>query len=135
MKANTSIVLLCVSIGIVTLFVSCGSGDDDAMATGPVNVTWWVPNWDEAAARELATAFEAEHEDITIEFVITTWDSMENQIRAGLMSSSPPQLITELESRIRAYARRFYPLRTRDQQLQRSDVRTPVPTRRFRRHI
>ena len=105
MKAKTSIVLLWVLIGIVTVFVSCGSGDDDAAATGPVSVTWWVPNWDEAAARELATAFEAEHEAITIEFVITTWDSMENQIRAGLMSSSPPQLITELESRIRAYAR------------------------------
>ncbi|MCG8478194.1 MAG: extracellular solute-binding protein, partial [Spirochaetales bacterium] len=105
MKGTQSIAWMGVLIGIATLFVSCGSGDEDTVATGPVSVTWWVPNWDETAARELATAFEAEHEDITVELVITTWDGMENQIRAGLMSSVPPQLITELESRISAYAR------------------------------
>lgn len=70
----------------------------------PVTITWWVPNWDEDVVRQLLAGFESENPNIKVELVITTWDTMQNQIRLGLMSSNPPDLITELESRIPAYA-------------------------------
>ena len=72
--------------------------------TGEVAITWWVPNWDEEIVKQLLTGFESENPNIKVELVITTWDTMQNQIRMGLMSSTPPDLITELESRILAHA-------------------------------
>lgn len=75
-----------------------------AEETGKATITWWVPNWDEEIVRQLLTSFESENPNIKVELVITTWDTMQNQIRMGLMSNTPPDLITELESRILAYA-------------------------------
>lgn len=69
-------------------------------------ITWWVPNWDETAARDLVANFEAAHPGDTVNIVITTWDTMAQQILVGLQTSSAPDVISELESRVKTYARR-----------------------------
>lgn len=78
--------------------------EETTTSESPVTVTWWVPNWDEEIVKQLLTGFESENPNIKVELVITTWDTMQNQIRMGLMGSTPPDLITELESRIPAHA-------------------------------
>lgn len=77
---------------------------ESAASDTPATVTWWVPNWDEEIVNTLLEGFKAEYPNITVNLVITTWDTMQDQIRMGLMSSNPPDLITELESRVPAYA-------------------------------
>lgn len=77
------------------------AADEEPAADGEVvTIEWWVPNWDEESATTLVEEFEAENSDIEVELVITTWDTMENQIRTALSNNNPPQVITELESRI-----------------------------------
>lgn len=80
------------------------AGGSNGGQAGKQTVTWWVPNWDEAVARELAAEFEAVNEDIQVDIVITTWDTMENKIRVALMTKDAPDVITELESRVQSYA-------------------------------
>jgi multiple sugar transport system substrate-binding protein len=70
------------------------------------NITWWVPNWDEATANQLVDEYEAANPGETVEIVITTWDSMAQQILAALSGNNPPDLISELESRTILYAGR-----------------------------
>jgi len=86
------------------------SGSSSPEGTGsPVvdnaTITWWVPNWDEEIVKRMAAEFEQQNPGIKVEFVITTWDTMENKIKVALLSGGAPDLITELESRIPAFAR------------------------------
>ena len=73
---------------------------------GKTTISWWVPNWDEPVVRELVAEFEEKNPDIAVKIVITTWDTMANKILLALMSGNTPDLITELESRIKLYAAR-----------------------------
>jgi multiple sugar transport system substrate-binding protein len=70
----------------------------------PVTIKWWVPNWDEEVAKVLVSEFEAENPNIKVEMTITTWDTMEGQIRTALHGDNAPDVITDLESRTPAYA-------------------------------
>ncbi len=79
-----------------------GTSVEDA-ASGTVE--WWLPNWDEPAADTILADFSKEHPEITVKKVITTWDTMANQIRVALESGAVPDVITELTSRIPLYAR------------------------------
>ncbi len=69
-------------------------------------VTWWVPNWDEPAARTLVADYTKAHPDDQVDIVITTWDTMAQKILAALSGSNPPDVISELESRTVLYASR-----------------------------
>jgi len=108
-------------VGCMMLLAACGGGNNNnqsspspsgsesggASSGAALNetITWWVPNWDEAVAKELAAKFEAENAGVKVKLVITTWDTMENQIRVALMTKDAPDLITELESRVKTYAK------------------------------
>ena len=70
------------------------------------SVTWWVPNWDEEAARQLVARYEQANPGYDVEIVITTWDTMAQRILTALSGSNPPDLVTELQSRIVLYASR-----------------------------
>lgn len=94
--------------GLALTLAACSAPeDDDGGSDGGASgsVEWWVPNWDEEAANELLEEFNEEHPDIEVETVITTWDTMANQIRVALDSGTVPDVITELTSRIQVYAR------------------------------
>ncbi|GIQ70093.1 ABC transporter substrate-binding protein [Xylanibacillus composti] len=80
------------------------NGDTGNSEAGQTTVTWWVPNWDEAVAKELIAKFEAANPGVKVEIVTMTWDTMENQIRVSLMSKEAPDVITELESRVKNLA-------------------------------
>ncbi|MEA4907426.1 MAG: ABC transporter substrate-binding protein [Anaerolineaceae bacterium] len=75
-----------------------------AESSEPVTITWWVPNWDEEVATVLIDEFEAQYPNIKVEVVITTWDTMEGQIRTALNGNNAPDVITDLESRVASYA-------------------------------
>lgn len=79
------------------------------LACGPAaaeSITWWVPNWDEEAARELVASYEEANPGYDVEIVITTWDTMAQRILTAMSGNNPPDLITELQSRIVLYASR-----------------------------
>ncbi|CAH0120269.1 hypothetical protein PAE9249_02786 [Paenibacillus sp. CECT 9249] len=108
---------LLVLIGLLLLIgtIGCGSGSggsgnqgggSEAPAGGgkKQTISWWVPNWDEETARKLVAKFESENPDIKVDIVVTTWDTMENKIRVALMASDAPEVITDLESRVKDYA-------------------------------
>lgn len=80
------------------------SGESAEIAQEPVTIKWWVPNWDEEVATTLISEFEAENPNIKVEMTITTWDTMEGQIRTALNGENAPDVITDLESRTPAYA-------------------------------
>jgi ABC-type glycerol-3-phosphate transport system substrate-binding protein len=52
----------------------------------------------------LIDEFEAQYPNIKVEVVITTWDTMEGQIRTALNGNNAPDVITDLESRVASYA-------------------------------
>jgi len=67
-------------------------------------VTWWVPDWDYAAATAVVEEFEAEHPDIQVELVQTTGDTVANRVAVALDSGNVPDVITDSIARIRGYA-------------------------------
>lgn len=85
------------------------AGETSAETTGaagePATIEWWLPNWDEPVADQLIATFAEEHPEITVDKVVTTWDTMASQIRVALESGDVPDLITELTSRIPQYGR------------------------------
>lgn len=85
---------------------SSAAGSPSASATDsePQTIEWWVPNWDEEAAKKLIAKFEEANPNIKVDMVLTTWDTMENKIRVAFMSKEVPDVITDLESRVQNYA-------------------------------
>ncbi len=103
MKSN--VVRMIVMLALVALVVvGISQIATAADSSNPITVTWWVPNWDEEVAKELIAEFEAQNPDIKVNMVITTWDTMEGQIRTALNGNNAPDLITDLESRVQGYA-------------------------------
>ncbi|MCA0253622.1 MAG: extracellular solute-binding protein [Actinobacteria bacterium] len=88
---------------------ACAAGENpqttgSPSAGGQVEIEWWAPNWDEAEANEMVKEFTDDHPNVTVKLVITTWDSMANQIKVALDSGDTPDVITELISRVPLYA-------------------------------
>jgi len=79
-------------------------GESEEAEQQATTIKWWVPNWDEEVAKVLISEFEAENPNIKVEMTITTWDTMEGQIRTALNGENAPDVITDLESRTSAYA-------------------------------
>lgn len=99
MKQRRFWVALSTATALTLSLAACGSGDD-----GSVDIEWWIGNWDEDDANEIADQFEADHPGVSIDIVVMTWDSMANQIKVALESGDTPDVITELISRIPIYA-------------------------------
>ena len=102
------------TVGAVTVTIALGltacsgDGESDTQGTevaGDVSIEWWLPNWDEEPADQVLADFAEVHPEIEVETVITTWDTMANQIRVALDSGTVPDVITELTSRIPIYGR------------------------------
>ncbi|MEO1989811.1 MAG: sugar ABC transporter substrate-binding protein [Martelella sp.] len=67
-------------------------------------VTWWTPNFNEARAQKLKTAFEAAHPDITLNLEITTTNGLPQRILTTLMSGSAPDIIDVQSPWVNGYA-------------------------------
>lgn len=78
-------------------FTSRSGASDDA-------IEWWVPNWDEEIATELAAQYEEENPGVSIEIVQTTNDTLPNRVGTALDSGTTPDVIIELASRVNRYA-------------------------------
>lgn len=74
-----------------------------ARRSANVTVTWWCPNWDQPIAEKLIKTFAQENPGYKVELVITTWATMAQQISTVLTAGSPPDVISELISRIPTY--------------------------------
>ncbi|WP_308798536.1 ABC transporter substrate-binding protein [Agromyces silvae] len=87
-----------VAIGATVAINAAGSSSDQD------TVTWWVPDWDAAAAETIVEQFESEHPGIDVEMVTTTGDTIANRVSVALDSGTTPDVITESIGRIRGYA-------------------------------
>ncbi|MEZ5668939.1 MAG: ABC transporter substrate-binding protein [Alphaproteobacteria bacterium] len=67
-------------------------------------VTWWVPNWNEARATDLVAQFQAAHPDITVNMEITTSDGLPQRVLTALQSGSPPDIIDVQHGWVNGYA-------------------------------
>lgn len=56
-------------------------------------IVWWLPNWREAAGRDLAKKFEAANPGTTVKIEITVADGLPTKILTALNSGSPPDVI------------------------------------------
>ena len=66
-------------------------------------IEWWVPNWDEEVATQLAEQYE-EQTGVEIEIVQTTNETLPNRVGTALDSGTTPDVVIELASRINRYA-------------------------------
>jgi len=91
------------AVGVVASLglAGCSTGTE---APSENQIEWWAPNWDEEDAKALIEEYTADHPDVDIKLVVTTWDTMANQIKVALDSGQTPDVITELISRIPVYA-------------------------------
>lgn len=80
------------------------SAPSDTGTSGSHQIEWWAPNWDESDANQLIAEYQKDHPDVKVKLVVTTWDTMANQIKVALDSGQTPDVITELISRIPVYA-------------------------------
>lgn len=99
--------LLVAALGLT----ACAAGESPQSTGSPaagekVEIEWWAPNWDETEANEMVKEFTADHPNVEVKLVITTWDTMANQIKVALDSGDTPDVITELISRVPLYAQK-----------------------------
>ena len=100
---SKKIASLATAAALMLGMTACAPGADGG-DSGSSTVTWWVPNWNEKVADTMIAKFKKERPDITVEKVITTWDTMGGKIKVALDSGTGPDLIDELTSRISRYS-------------------------------
>ncbi|MBZ2194963.1 ABC transporter substrate-binding protein [Occultella gossypii] len=93
---GAAIVAVLLVVGGAIWFTSRPAGDTES-------IEWWVPNWDEEAAAELAAQYE-EESGVQIDIVQTTNETLPNRVSTALDSGTTPDVIIELASRINRYA-------------------------------
>lgn len=106
---NKHSALVALSLTVVLGLAACAAPATPETTGSPapgerVEIEWWAPNWDETEANEMVKEFTADHPNVDVKLVITTWDSMANQIKVALDSGDTPDVITELISRVPLYA-------------------------------
>lgn len=67
-------------------------------------IVWWLPNWREAAGRDLAKKFEAANPGTTVKIEITVSDGLPTKILTALNSGSPPDVIDAQHGWVVPYA-------------------------------
>ncbi|RLP74563.1 sugar ABC transporter substrate-binding protein [Mycetocola tolaasinivorans] len=93
------------SLGVAALTAAAlltGCSTSGGSADGN-SVTWWVPNWDAPAAKELVADFTKANPEIKVKLVETTADTLANKVSVALNSGTTPDVITELASRTQQY--------------------------------
>lgn len=93
---GAAIVVVLLVVGGTVWFTSRSNDSADA-------VEWWVPNWDEEVATQLAEQYE-EQTGVEIEIVQTTNETLPNRVGTALDSGTTPDVVIELASRINRYA-------------------------------
>jgi ABC-type glycerol-3-phosphate transport system substrate-binding protein len=93
---GAAIVVVLLVVGGTVWFTSRSNDSADA-------IEWWVPNWDEEVATQLAEQYE-EETGVEIEIVQTTNETLPNRVGTALDSGTTPDVVIELASRINRYA-------------------------------
>ena len=87
------------------------AGGDTPAATAPadttadqVSVQWFVPNWNEDTAREMAAEFMADNPDVYVDLVITSWETYRTMVTTAASGANAPELFTILMTDVRPLA-------------------------------
>lgn len=105
--------LLLTSVGAATMLTltACG-GQAETPATGPtlsdepvtLSFTWWGNDVRHGITEELIAAFEAEHENITIEPQYTDWAGYWDKLATTVAAGDAPDIIQMDEKQLSTYA-------------------------------
>ena len=91
--------------GLVAALASCrGSAESDGNPT--VDYAWWSSPENDAAILAAIDAFEADHQDITLEGEATPWDGYWDKLATMSAGGHPPDLIQMSERYLLEYGQR-----------------------------
>ncbi|MFE5408585.1 ABC transporter substrate-binding protein [Microbacterium sp. NPDC056569] len=106
--------LLLTSVGAATMLTltACGGAAEEPAATGPtlsdepvtLSFTWWGNDVRHGITEELIAAFEAEHENITIEPQYTDWAGYWDKLATTVAAGDAPDIIQMDEKQLSTYA-------------------------------
>ncbi|WP_109211489.1 MULTISPECIES: extracellular solute-binding protein [Microbacterium] len=106
--------LLLTSVGAATMLTltACGGAAEEPAATGPtlsdepvtLSFTWWGNDVRHGITEELIAAFEAEHDNITIEPQYTDWAGYWDKLATTVAAGDAPDIIQMDEKQLSTYA-------------------------------